>query len=74
VKHVAVAGSPQPTHAVDISTTLDTAVASVEAHAAYLAGLGLPEGAARGGLEAFAKSVGERFDGSPAIAFELIDV
>jgi LmbE family N-acetylglucosaminyl deacetylase len=74
VRHVAVAGSPEPTHAVDISETIDTAVASVEAHAAYLKGLGLPPGAARGPLESFAAGTGERFGGRPAIPFELVNV
>ncbi|MGH3648549.1 MAG: PIG-L deacetylase family protein, partial [Micromonosporaceae bacterium] len=40
VRYVAVAGSPQPTHAVDVTETLPTAVASLQAHAAYLDGLG----------------------------------
>lgn len=74
VRHVAVAASPYPTHAVDVSETLDAAVASVEAHAAYLAGLGLPAGAARGALTAFTTGVGERFGGRPAVPFELIEV
>jgi LmbE family N-acetylglucosaminyl deacetylase len=74
VRYAAVAGSPWPTHAVDIETTLDVAVASVEAHAAYLRGLGLPAGAARGGLSAFANATGERFGGRPAIPFELVNV
>ncbi|HEY7144578.1 MAG TPA: PIG-L deacetylase family protein [Streptosporangiaceae bacterium] len=72
VRHVAIAGSPQPTHAVDISATVDTAVASVEAHAAYLRALGVPPGGARGPLEAFAAATGKRFGGRPAISFELI--
>ncbi|MGH3739462.1 MAG: PIG-L deacetylase family protein [Micromonosporaceae bacterium] len=40
VRYVAVAGSPEPTHAVDVTDTLPAAVASLQAHAAYLDGLG----------------------------------
>ena len=74
VKYVAVAASPEPTHAVDVSDTLDLGVASVEAHEAYLAGLGLPPGAAKPALEAYANAMGERFDGRPAVAFEMLEV
>jgi LmbE family N-acetylglucosaminyl deacetylase len=42
VRHVAVFASPDSGHAVDIGPTFDRAVASLEAHAAYLAGLGGP--------------------------------
>ncbi|GAA4092568.1 PIG-L deacetylase family protein [Nonomuraea soli] len=73
VKYVAVAGSIQPTHAVDVTGFLDAAVASVEAHQAYLAGLGIPPGAARGPLEGFAQATGQRFGGRPAIPFELLE-
>ena len=66
--------SPTPTHAVDVSDSLDAAVASVEAHAEYLAGLGLPDGAARFGLEQLTNSVAERFGGRPAVPFERVDV
>ena len=52
VKYVAVAGSPHSTHAVDVSSTMDRAVASLQAHKAYLDGLG----------------VGEAGPGSPAAA------
>jgi len=72
VRYAAVAGSDRPTHAVDVSASLDAAVASVEAHSAYLAGLGIPPGAARAPLEAFVNATGQRFGGRPAIPFELI--
>lgn len=72
VRFVAIAGSPQPTHAVDITDTIETAVASVEAHSAYLRGLGVPPGGARSPLEGFAHAIGQRFGGRPAIPFELI--
>ena len=70
VRYIAVASSPQPTHAVDITDTLDLAVASLEAHSAYLSALGVED--VRGPLTAVAAGTGERFGGRPAIAFELI--
>ncbi|SHG23076.1 N-acetylglucosaminyl deacetylase, LmbE family [Jatrophihabitans endophyticus] len=74
IKHVFMAASPNPTHAVDVTDSLDAAVASVEAHVEYLAGLGLPEGAARFGLEQLTSSVAERFGDRPAVPFECVDV
>jgi hypothetical protein len=73
VRWVAVAGSPHATHAVDVAAGLDRAVASLEAHAEYLRGLG--DGGmsdARGFLTSMARSAGERFDGRLATAFELM--
>ncbi|MFC8867928.1 PIG-L deacetylase family protein [Streptomyces sp. NPDC057148] len=72
VKHVAIASSPRPTHAVDIAGTLDRAVQSLEAHSAYLAALGPRMSDVRTPLTQFAKFTGERFGGRPAIAFELL--
>ena len=39
VRLAALGASPQATHAIDVSDTLEAAVASLEAHAQYLAGL-----------------------------------
>lgn len=72
VKYVAIAGSIRPTHAVDVTGYLDAALASVEAHAAYLAALGVPPGGARVPLEGFVNAAGQRFGGHPAVPFELI--
>ncbi|WP_309061381.1 PIG-L family deacetylase [Streptomyces sp.] len=72
VRHLAVANSPHPTHAVDVSGSLDQAVASLEAHRAYLDGLRPPVSDVRGPLTALAAQTGERFGGRPAIAFEVI--
>ncbi|SDR28173.1 PIG-L deacetylase family protein [Thermostaphylospora chromogena] len=72
VRYVAVAGSPEPTHAVDVSGVLDRAVASLEAHKAYLEALGdHPMASAREFLEWTTESVAPRFGGRPAAAFEL---
>jgi LmbE family N-acetylglucosaminyl deacetylase len=73
VRYAAVAGSPHASHAVDITATLDTAVASLEAHRAYLDGLG-PDNwmaDARGLITTMAEQTGQRFAGRPAVAFEL---
>lgn len=71
---VAIAGSPHATHAVDVTATLDRAVASLTAHSTYLRALGddPPEKQARTFLEDAAASAGKRFGGRPAVAFELI--
>ena len=72
VRYVAVAGSPEPTHAVDVSAVLDKAVASLAAHQAYLAALGdHPMASPRDFLEWMADITGARFGGRPAVAFEL---
>lgn len=72
VKYVAVAGSPSSSHAVDVSSTMDKAIASLEAHKAYLDALGdHPMADARGFLEFLADMGGAAFGGGKATAFEL---
>lgn len=74
VRYAAVAGSPYADHAVDITATLEVAVASLEAHRAYLDGLG-PDNwmaDARGVITSLAQQAGQRFGGRPAVAFELL--
>nr|BFE79458.1 PIG-L family deacetylase [Planobispora longispora] len=74
VRYAAVAGSPHATHAVDITATLEVAIASLEAHRAYLDGLGPGNwmADARGLLTTMAEQAGQRFGGRPAVAFELL--
>ena len=73
VKYIAVAGSPQATHGVDITDTLDRAVASLEAHRAYLDGLGEhPMASAREFLEFLADLAAPAFGDRRAATFELI--
>jgi LmbE family N-acetylglucosaminyl deacetylase len=72
VKHVAVAGSPQATHAVDITDTLDASIASLREHAAYLAALSGDMADAEGFLRRTAAMTGQRFGGKPAASFELL--
>jgi LmbE family N-acetylglucosaminyl deacetylase len=72
VKYVAVSGSPEATHAVDITSTVERSVRSLEAHEAYLAALGdHPMASARDFLEWMAELAGARFGGRKAAAFEL---
>lgn len=74
VRWVAVYGSPNATHAVDVSETYEQAVASLAAHKAYLSGLagGDPEEQARAVLEQTTAMAADRFGGRPTAAFELI--
>ncbi|GAA0633357.1 PIG-L family deacetylase [Kutzneria viridogrisea] len=74
VRWVAVASSPQSTHAVDISDTFDLAVASLKEHRAYLAALGGDMAEPDQFLRRAAEAEGKRFGGVLATSFELIPV
>jgi len=71
VRYVALGHPLAPTHAVDITGVIDLAVASLEAHRAYLSGLTPPVTSVREPLVAFARLTGERFGGRLAMPFEL---
>ncbi|WP_372406265.1 PIG-L deacetylase family protein [Streptomyces luteireticuli] len=73
VRYVAVAGSPQPTHAVDARAGLDRAVASLLCHRTYIEALTdeEPERYCRTFLEGGMAAVADRFGGRPGVAFEL---
>ena len=63
------------THGVDVTDTFDAGVASLQAHAAYLQGLGdHPMADPREFLESFARSTGSRLGTRFAVAFEAIDL
>ncbi len=64
-------GSPQATHAVDITETFDTGVASLEAHAAYIDGLGWEHFDPREFLEGMARQTGQRLGVAFAAPFEV---
>jgi LmbE family N-acetylglucosaminyl deacetylase len=71
---VLVAGGTQVTHGVDVSEHFDAGVASLEAHAAYLAGLGPhPMADPREFLESIARATGTRIGVKFAVGFEVID-
>jgi LmbE family N-acetylglucosaminyl deacetylase len=72
VRYVAVAGSPYPTHAVDITNTLPVGVEALRAHRTYLEGLGQdPMADPQRFLEGMAASLAPRFGGRPATGFQL---
>ena len=71
-KYVAVAGTTDPSHAVDVTEGLERAVASLQAHKAYLNALGdHPMASARDFLEWMADLNAPRFGGRRAVGFEL---
>ena len=72
---VFVTGSPQSAHAVDVTDSFEKGVASLEAHAEYLRGLGNhPMADAREFLEANARRVGSQLGCTFAAAFEVISL
>jgi LmbE family N-acetylglucosaminyl deacetylase len=72
VRAVWAFGSPQATHGVDTTATLDAGVASLEAHAAYIEGLGWEHWDPREFLEGFARPTGQRLGVAFAAPFEVI--
>ncbi len=74
VRWVALAASPQATHAVDTTETMEAAIASLVEHRTYIAALGDadPETYARELLTGFGEAGGARFGTRYATTFELI--
>lgn len=73
VRAVYVNGSPEAGHAVDTTDTFDKGIASLKAHAAYLAGLGGgPMSEPEEFLESFARMMGSRLGVKYATAFEVV--
>jgi LmbE family N-acetylglucosaminyl deacetylase len=72
---VLVAGGQASTHGVDVTDTLALGVASLEAHAAYLEGLGANAMADPGEfLESIGRATGTRLGVRAAVAFEVIEL
>ncbi|KUH40250.1 MULTISPECIES: PIG-L deacetylase family protein [Streptomyces] len=73
VRWVAVAGSPEPTHAVDATPGMERAVRSLLEHRTYIEALTDedPEVYCRAFLTGHARAASERFGGVPAVTFEL---
>jgi LmbE family N-acetylglucosaminyl deacetylase len=69
---VAFSGSPEPTHAVDVTGWLDRGIASLEQHAAYLQGLGDGTTEAADVLTPAAEATGARFGVTHAVSFEVL--
>jgi LmbE family N-acetylglucosaminyl deacetylase len=75
VRMILVAGSPEAAHGVDVSDHFQTGVASLRAHAAYLAGLGAGPLADPGAfLERAALATGKRLGCKYAVSCELISL
>jgi LmbE family N-acetylglucosaminyl deacetylase len=73
-RRVAFAASPEATHAVDITGHLDRGIASLWAHAAYLANLGQSEGDAAAMLTEWAAAAGPRLGVTHAVTFEVFQL
>ena len=58
-------------HAVDITDTFDAGVTSLEAHAAYIDGLGWEDFDPREFLEGFSRPTGQRLGVPMAAGFEV---
>jgi len=71
VREVWAFGSPEGQHAVDTTDTFDAGVASLEAHRAYIEGLGWEHFDAREFLEGFARQAGQGLGVAFAAAFEV---
>lgn len=71
VRAVWAFGSPQGRHAVDVTDTFEAGVASLEAHAAYIEGLGWEHFDAREFLEGFSRPTGQRLGVPMAAGFEV---
>ena len=72
VRAVWAVASPDATHAVDVTDTFDDGLASLRAHAAYVAGLG-PDAPDPGEfLEGFARQTGGRMGVPLAVSFEVL--
>lgn len=71
VRFVAVVGTDQPTHGVDVTDHLAKGIASLEAHAAYTAGLGSAAFDVGEFLTWIAAASGERIGADYAVLFEM---
>ena len=71
VREVWAFGSPNATHGVDTTDTFDAGVASLEAHAAYIEGLGWEHFDPREFLEGMARPTGSRLGVPMAAPFEV---
>ncbi len=72
VRTVLFAGSPEPTHGVDVTETLRLGVDSLRAHTAYLAGLGDGSTDPEKFLTAMAEPAGERLGVRYGVSFEVL--
>lgn len=72
---VLVSGVPNATHGVDVTETFETGIRSLEAHAAYLKGLGDgPMSNPSEFLESFARQTGTRLGVRFAVGFNVLNL
>jgi LmbE family N-acetylglucosaminyl deacetylase len=71
VRAVWASGSPDATHAVDTTETFDAGVESLQAHSAYIEGLGWENWDPREFLEGMARTTGQRLGVPFAAPFEV---
>ncbi len=71
VKQVWCIGSPQATHAVDITSSFDKGVESLRAHHAYIDGLGWEDFDPAEFLEGMSRAAGQRLGVAHAAGFEV---
>ncbi len=71
VRAVWAFGSPLATHGVDTTDTFDAGVASLEAHRAYIDGLGWDHFDPREFLEGFGRAAGQRLGVAFGASFEV---
>ena len=72
VRFTAFSGSPQATHAVDITDTLDAGIRSLECHSLYLGNLEGGSESATGSLRSAAEATGPRIGVTLATSFEIV--
>ena len=71
VREVWAAGSPLAEHGIDTTETFEAGVASLQAHAASIDGLGWPDFDPREMLEGFGRQTGQRMGTAIATSFEV---
>ncbi|QNN53309.1 PIG-L deacetylase family protein [Nocardioides mesophilus] len=74
VREVWAAASPLARHGVDITDTFDAGVASLEAHRAYIDGLGWEDFDPAEFLEGMSRATGQRMGVAHATAFEVFSL
>lgn len=74
VREVWASGSPMAAHGVDTTDTFDAGVASLEAHRAYIEGLGWEDFDPREFLEGMARPTGQRLGVAFGAAFEVFSM
>lgn len=72
VRQVWAAGSPDATHAVEVTDTFAAGLASLHAHRAYLAGLGPDAGDPEEMLEGLARQTGSELGVPMAVSMEVL--